>query len=81
MTREFGAGRSVYILRQVTKRIWFRASLFSVAAILTALVAGWVAPFIPYELSLRVGGKAVDNILTIWRRACWPSRPSRCPPR
>ena len=65
MTREFGAGRSVYILRQVTKRIWFRASLFSVAAILTALVAGWVAPLIPYELSLRVGGKAVDNILTI----------------
>ncbi len=65
MTGEYLAGRSAYILRQVTKRIWFRASLFSVAAVLTALVAGRVAPYIPYELSLRVGGKAVDNILTI----------------
>ncbi|MBB5729147.1 putative membrane protein [Sphingomonas prati] len=59
------AGRGAYMIRQITKRIWFRASLFSIAAILTALVAAWVAPFIPYELSLRVGGKAVDNILTI----------------
>ena len=65
MTGEYLAGRGAYILGLITKRIWFRASLFSVAAILTALVAGWVAPFIPYELSLTVGGKAVDNILTI----------------
>ncbi|WP_052208295.1 DUF2254 family protein [Croceibacterium mercuriale] len=33
--------------------------------VLTALVAAGVAPLIPYELSLTIGGKAVDNILTI----------------
>ncbi|BCA64037.1 hypothetical protein HMP09_3271 [Sphingomonas sp. HMP9] len=65
MAGDYLASRGIYILRQVTKRIWFRASLFSVAAIVTALVAAWIAPLIPYELSLRVGGKAVDNILTI----------------
>ena len=65
MTNTYLASRGLYILRQITKRIWFRASLFSIAAVLTALLAAWIAPFIPYELSLRVGGKAVDNILTI----------------
>lgn len=65
MTSNYLAGRTVYILRQITKGIWFRASLFSVGAVLTALVAAAIAPFIPYELSLTVGGKAVDNILTI----------------
>lgn len=65
MAGKYLASHGFYILRQITKRIWFRASLFSVAAIVTALVAAWIAPFIPYELSLRVGGKAVDNILTI----------------
>jgi len=65
MDGSYLAGRPAYLWRQLTKRIWFRASLFSIAAILTALVAAAVAPFIPYELSLRVGGEAVDNILTI----------------
>lgn len=65
MTGSYLAGRGLYIVGQITKRIWFRASLFSVAAVMMALVAAWVAPYIPYEWSLRVGGKAVDNILTI----------------
>jgi len=65
MTGSYMAGRGLNFVGQITKKIWFRASLFSVAAVLTALVAAWIAPLIPYQLSLRVGGKAVDNILTI----------------
>lgn len=65
LTGNYLAGHGAYILRQITKGIWFRASLFSASAVLTALVAAGIAPFIPYELSLTVGGKAVDNILSI----------------
>ena len=65
MTGSYLAGRGAYWLHQVTRRIWFRASLYSLAGVLTALVAVRAAPFIPDELSLTVGGKAVDNILGI----------------
>ncbi len=65
MTGSYLAGRSAYLLHQVTRRIWFRASLYSLASVLIALVAVRAAPFIPDELSLTVGGKAVDNILGI----------------
>ena len=65
MTGSYLAGRGAYLLHQVTRRIWFRASLYSLASVLTALVAVRAAPFIPDELSLTVGGKAVDNILGI----------------
>lgn len=65
MTADYLAGRGAYLWRELTRRIWLRASLFSIAAVAVALVAAWVAPFIPYELSLTVGGKAVDNILGI----------------
>ena len=65
MTGGYLAGRGAYLLHQLTRRIWLRASLFSIAGVLTALLAARLAPFIPDELSLTVGGKAVDNILTI----------------
>ncbi len=65
MTGGYLAGRGAYLLQQLTRRIWLRASLFSIAGVLTALLAARLAPFIPDELSLTVGGKAVDNILTI----------------
>ncbi len=65
MTGGYLAGRGAYLWRQLTRRIWLRASLFSLASVAVALVASWAAPFIPDELSLTVGGKAVDNILGI----------------
>jgi uncharacterized membrane protein len=65
VTGGYLAGKGAYLLRQLTRRIWLRASLFSIAGVLSALVAARLAPFIPNELSLTVGGKAVDNILTI----------------
>ncbi|OOL13571.1 hypothetical protein BRY73_24760 [Ochrobactrum sp. P6BS-III] len=50
---------------QITRRIWFRASLFSVLAIVTALLAIVLKPYIPADLSTRIGADAVDNVLGI----------------
>ena len=47
------------------RRIWFRAALFSVLSVLLALLAAFVAPYIPYEISTKIGSDAVDNILGI----------------
>lgn len=54
-----------WLLSQLVRRIWVRATLFSVLAIVTALIAIVVAPFIPGDLSTRIGADAVDNILGI----------------
>lgn len=45
--------------------MWFRASLFSVLAVMTALAAIVLAPYIPNDLSAKIGADAVDNILSI----------------
>lgn len=42
-----------------------RASLFAVLGVLTALISVLVAPFIPVELSDKIGADAVGNILNI----------------
>jgi uncharacterized membrane protein len=52
-------------LRQLTRRIWFRATVFSLAAVATALVAIVVSPYIPNDLPTQIGANAVDNILGI----------------
>ncbi|WAJ31292.1 DUF2254 domain-containing protein [Antarcticirhabdus aurantiaca] len=58
-------GRWRWLLRQVTRRIWFRAGLFSLLAVATALVGAWASPYISLELSATIGADAVDNILGI----------------
>jgi uncharacterized membrane protein len=57
--------RWVWVFRQFSRRIWVRASLFSVAAVMTALVAIVADPYIPYDLPTKIGADAVDNILGI----------------
>lgn len=57
--------RWVWMFRQFSRRIWVRASLFSVAAVITALVATVASPYIPYDLPAKIGANAVDNILGI----------------
>jgi uncharacterized membrane protein len=57
--------RWLWLLSQVTRRIWFRASLFSVLAIATALVAILIRNYIPSDLPTKIGADAVDNILGI----------------
>jgi len=54
-----------WLMRLLLRRIWFRAALFSLSSVVLALLAAFVAPFIPYELSTKIGSDAVDNILGI----------------
>ncbi|UHS59766.1 DUF2254 domain-containing protein [Agrobacterium vaccinii] len=57
--------RWIWLFSQIARRIWFRASLFSVLAIATALVAILIRPYIPSDLPTKIGADAVDNILGI----------------
>ncbi|WP_082545732.1 MULTISPECIES: DUF2254 domain-containing protein [unclassified Sphingomonas] len=54
-----------WVVRLLFRRIWFRAALFSLSSVVLALLAAFVAPFIPYEISTKIGSDAVDNILGI----------------
>jgi uncharacterized membrane protein len=54
-----------WLLKQLTRKLWFRAALLSALAIATALVAIVVEPFIPDDLPGQIGADAVDNILNI----------------
>jgi uncharacterized membrane protein len=54
-----------WLWRQLTRRLWFRATLLSVLAVATALFAVAAAPYIPPDLSAKIGADAVDNILNI----------------
>jgi uncharacterized membrane protein len=45
--------------------MWVRASLFSILAVATALVAIVLGPYIPGDLPTKIGADAVDNILGI----------------
>ncbi|QCJ00584.1 DUF2254 domain-containing protein [Agrobacterium larrymoorei] len=52
-------------LGRLVRRIWFRATLFSIAGVLTALLAVALSPYIPEELPTKIGADAVDKILGI----------------
>lgn len=54
-----------WITNRLTKRLWFRASLFSILGGATALLAVIFNDFIPEELPSRIGADAVDRILGI----------------
>lgn len=57
--------RMHWAIRQMSRRLWFRASLLSLLAGVAALAALIVAPYIPVELPGRIGADAVDSILQI----------------
>ncbi len=54
-----------WILKQFSRKLWVRASLFCVLAILTAFVGVLANNTIPDEFSRKVGAQAVDGILHI----------------
>jgi len=54
-----------WLLKQLGRRLWVRVTLFSVAAVVTALLGAVLAPFIPSWVPGRVGADALDNILGI----------------
>lgn len=54
-----------WLLNRITRRLWFRAALFSVLGILTAILAAIAQPLIPVDFPAKIGADSVDNILTI----------------
>ncbi|MBD8599933.1 DUF2254 domain-containing protein [Pseudomonas sp. W2Oct36] len=54
-----------WMLTQLTKKLWLRATLFSLLGVATALISILVKDSIPFSLSARVGADAVDKILSI----------------
>ena len=54
-----------WLLLQFSRRLWVRVTLFSVAAVLTALVGAVLEPLIPSDMPGQVGVDALDNILGI----------------
>lgn len=57
--------RWFWIAIQLTRRIWVRASFFSLLAIVTALIGVALSPYIPSDLPAKIGADAVDHILGI----------------
>lgn len=58
-------GKTGWLLRQFTGQIWVRASLFSFAAVVVAILAALVGPYIPYDPGLTLASGSVDHILNI----------------
>lgn len=58
-------GRTTWLLRQFKRQIWVRATMFSLAAVATALLAAVAEPYIPYDINLTLAAGSVDNILNI----------------
>lgn len=54
-----------WIIRQLTGRLWLRASIFCIIGVLSALLGVLVKGHVPIELSEKVGAEAVDDILNI----------------
>jgi uncharacterized membrane protein len=54
-----------WLFNQITRRLWFRAALFSLLGILTAILAAIAQPLIPADIPAKIGADSVDNILTI----------------
>jgi uncharacterized membrane protein len=54
-----------WILAQVTRRLWLRASLFALLGVAAALVGIWGRRWLPPDLGDLIGARAVDGILDI----------------
>ncbi|HEI9812193.1 TPA: DUF2254 domain-containing protein [Serratia marcescens] len=54
-----------WVVGQTFKKLWFRATLFAIAAVVTALISLLFKSIIPPSFSVKVGAEAVDNILNI----------------
>lgn len=59
------SSRWFWLALQLTRRIWVRATLFSILAVVAALTGIAVSPYIPEDLPTKIGADAVDHILAI----------------
>lgn len=57
--------RVQWIIAQFTRRLWFRAAIYGVVAIATALFAALTSRFFPAQMASVIGAEAVGDILKI----------------
>ncbi|MBL0164024.1 MAG: DUF2254 domain-containing protein [Xanthomonadales bacterium] len=57
--------RLQWLMLQLSRQLWVRATAFSVLGVVTALIALWVKRYIPDELPAKIGSDAVDSLLQI----------------
>jgi len=55
----------VWRLKQLGRKLWFRATIISLLAVVSALLAFVLTPYLPWELSAKIGSDSVDKILSI----------------
>lgn len=53
-----------FLIVRFSRRLLVRAAVYAAFAVLAALAAVWLAPFVPKELAERLGGEAVEGVLT-----------------
>ena len=58
-------GRTTWLLRKFQRQIWVRSTLFSIAAVVVAILAAVIGPYLPYDLTLTLASGSVDHILNI----------------
>lgn len=59
------ATRWQWVIRVLTRKLWFKAGLYGLAGIATALFAIPIAPLVPKELAEIIGTDAVESLLNI----------------
>ncbi len=62
-TRTRGALASFFL--RLGSRVWVRAAIFTVIAIVVALAARFIGPLLPFSFSFSLGDGAVDSLLQI----------------
>ncbi len=57
--------RLQWLLLQLSREMWLRATAFSVLGVITALLALWIKRYIPADIPAKIGSDAVDSLLHI----------------
>jgi uncharacterized membrane protein len=52
-------------LIEFSRKLWVRATFFSVLAVVSAILSAFLAPYLPEGIEARIGAGAVDSILNI----------------
>jgi uncharacterized membrane protein len=54
-----------WLLQQIARRLWFRATAFSLLGVAAALLSGVLKRYIPADIPGKIGSEAVDELLSI----------------
>ena len=52
-------------LREISRQMWFRVTLFSLGGVALALLAQWIGPYLPYIPEIELASGSVSSLLNI----------------